>query len=77
MLTIKHVEPGGHESIQEARSVSVISIGTPEGQEYELTAFGCVPNGGAVDIHGVCRYGDGVVYVMNDHGSTVGHYRLG
>jgi hypothetical protein len=32
--------------------------------------------GGAVDEHGVCRYGAGHVYVMNDAGSTVGKYSL-
>jgi hypothetical protein len=71
MLTIKHVEELGHESIQAARSVSYDPAGGGT-----LIAFGCEPNGGAVDADGVCRYGDGRVYVMNENGATVGTYNL-
>lgn len=80
LLTIKHVEKDGHESIQQAHSVSFYPARETEGgkpnDEAHLEVFGCTEIGGAVDEHGHCRYGSGVVYVMNDAGSTVGKYEL-
>lgn len=72
MLTIKHVEKSGHESIQQAHNVSFDP--GDQAQETTLFAYGCTAKGGAVDDDGVCRYGTGVVYVMNDAGATVGKY---
>jgi hypothetical protein len=77
MLTIKHIEKSGHESIQMARSVSYNPNGM-EGHEPRtptLEAHGCTGDGGAVS-NGWCCYGDGKVYVMNDAGRTVGNYDL-
>lgn len=78
MLTIKHVEDGGHESIRMAHTVSF----NPKGKEVDngastptLEAYGCTGDGGAV-VDGYCCYGSGKVYVMNDAGSTVGNYDL-
>lgn len=80
LLTIKHVEKCGHESIQQARNVSFTpkALAHPDtmNPHDELIAFGCTGIGGPVDDHGVCRYGDGKVYVMNDAGATVGNYDL-
>jgi hypothetical protein len=80
LLTIKHVEKSGYESIQQAHSVSFTpaKLAHPDkvDPKDELIAFGCTGKGGAVDSDGVCRYGDGTVYVMNDAGSTVGKYHL-
>ena len=77
MLTIKHIEKGGHESIRMAHSVSFkpdgiegVNAGRPV-----LEAFGCTGDGGPVS-NGWCCYGDGKVFVMNDAGSTVGNYDL-
>ena len=77
LLTIKHVEKDGHESIQQAHSVSFV----PHDEESKvkksrLDAFGCTGQGGAVDDDGCCSYSSGIVYVMNDAGSTVGKYDL-
>lgn len=78
MLTIRHVEKSGHESIQQANNVSFTpkKASHPEDRDPrdELIAFGCTGIGGAVDEFGVCRYGSGKVYVMNDAGATVGNY---
>jgi hypothetical protein len=78
LLTIKHIETGGYESMQQAHSVSFHPNGI-DGDEVKtptLIAYGCTAKGGATDEHGVCRYGTGDVFVMNDAGSTVGKYRL-
>jgi hypothetical protein len=80
LLTIKHIEKSGHQSLQQAHCVSF----TPRGAAHpddknprdEFIAFGCTATGGAVDEHGVCRYGAGTVYVMNDAGATVAKYHL-
>ena len=63
MLTIKHVEDGGHESIEAVVSV----IHDPE----ENLLIGCGPN--RVEI---IRYTSGHAFVMNDAGKTVGVYNL-
>lgn len=80
MLTIKHVEHGGHEGLQQCTSISYTpkNGGHPDDRNprAQLIAFGCTAKGGAVDEHGVCRYGDGMVYVMNETGATVGKYDL-
>lgn len=80
MLTLKHIETSGHESIQQARSVDFTPARASHPDDTsphdQLIAFGCTAIGGAVDADGVCRYGDGIVYVMNDHGSTVAQYYL-
>ena len=80
LLTIKHVEKNGHESVQQCHSVSFTpkEAAHPDTNEPrdELVAFGCTGIGGAVDEHGVCHYGSGTVYVMNDAGATVGKYIL-
>lgn len=81
MLTIKHVEASGYESIRQAHSVSYKPKGyapggdTPTGNA-KLEVFGCTGDGGPVS-DGWCCYADGKVYVMNDAGSTVGVYDLG
>lgn len=78
LLTIKHIERNGYESMQQAHSVSFHPNGVESDDEKKpaLIAYGCTAKDGAVDEHGVCRYGNGTVYVMNDAGSTVGRYSL-
>ena len=73
LLTLKHTEKSGHESVQMAHSVSFAK--GPDGKP-RLDAFGCTGRGGAVDEHGYCQYADGVIYIMNDSGSTVAKYDL-
>ena len=80
MLTIKHVERSGHESIIQAHSVSYKPKGHAPGgdtpaESATLEAFGCTGDGGPVS-DGWCCYGNGKVFVMNDAGSTVGNYDL-
>lgn len=77
LLTLKHVENCGHESIQLAHSVSF----TPQTMKNadrgvtasKLDAFGCTMGGAG----GHCCYSSGIVYVMNANGSTVAKYVLG
>lgn len=75
MLTIKHVENGGREGIQQAHAVAFRPA--KDDAPAILEAWGCTAIGGAVDEDGYCKYGDGRVYVMNDAGATVGNYNLG
>lgn len=72
MLTIKHIEKSGHESVQQARDVA-FQPGDKDA-EMKLTAFGCTAHGGAVDDSGVCLYATGRIFVMNDAGATVASY---
>lgn len=68
MLTIKHREDSGYETVTTAESTSFIP--KTNDTRAELIAFG-VPN----PISDGCnRYCDGVVYVMNERGSTVATY---
>lgn len=81
LLTLKHVEASGHESVQQAHSVSFKPKGYAPGGDTptdraQLEAFGCTGIGGPVDESGWCCYGSGIVYVMNDAGSTVSKYDL-
>lgn len=69
MLTIKHIEEDGHESVSTAREVSF----TPgEG----LRAFGCPGPDEGGRAAGVENYANGRVYVMNESGQTVAVYNL-
>lgn len=74
MLTVKHIENDGHESITSAESV-VFDPAVGQGNEWprgQVIAFG-VPQ---PTSDGCNRYGSGVVYIMNSTGSTVGKYDL-
>lgn len=75
MLTIKHVEKSGHESLTPAETVCFDpAIG--EHGEYpngQVCAFG-VPHPVS---DGCDRYSSGIIYVMNDAGRTVSKYDLG
>ena len=76
MLTVKHIEKNGYESMTPAATVTFTSAsiahpGDPNAKD-EVIAFG-VP----MPVSDGCnRYGSGTVYVMNDHGSTVAKYHL-
>lgn len=74
MLTVKHVEKSGHESVTTAESVS-FDPAAGENNEYprgQLLAFGTPrPITGVFD-----QYSSGTVYVMNSTGATVAIYRL-
>lgn len=63
MLTIKHIEDDGHESIDSV--VSVIH------NAKDNTLIGCGPN--RIEV---IRYTSGHAFVMNDAGKTVGVYNL-
>lgn len=74
MLTVKHVERSGHESVTVAATV-IFDPATGQDKEYpngQVVAFG-VP----MPVSDGCnRYSGGIIYVMNDHGSTVAKYDL-
>lgn len=76
MLTIKHVEKSGFESIQMAHSVWTEDDQNADAKRQILVASGCTALGGATGADGICRYGSGTVYVMNDAGATVGKYHF-
>lgn len=69
MLTVKHVEKSGYESICQASSVSF---------NFEDRLF--IAQGvGSASVSGddFNRYsGSGTIYVMNENGKTVGNYVL-
>lgn len=73
MLTIKHVMPNGHEEIYSAiragATKTAIAVNDCPGQ-FHIEA----PNGNIVILGGE---GDGIFYVMNENGKTVGKYDLG
>jgi hypothetical protein len=74
MLTVKHVEKSGHQSVTPAETV-VFDPAVGKNNEWpkgQVVAFG-VPQPVS---DGCNRYGTGIVYVMNDHGSTVAKYDL-
>lgn len=71
MLTVKHVEKSGHESVTPTTSIA-FDPATGENKEYprgQLLAFGI-----DTTVAGYNRYASGTVYVMNDNGSTVARY---
>lgn len=70
MLTLKHVEDDGHESMMEAISVSF------DGKKGELTGYGSPGPDEGARKDGVVKYATGHVYVMNGQGKTVGVYSL-
>lgn len=74
-LTVRHLEPSGHESITQAISVSFQPGTNPPGdnEDTQLIAFG-VPNPVS---DGCNRYASGTVYIMNEAGATVAKYDLG
>lgn len=69
MLTLRHVEQNGYESLVLAESASF------DKKENILRGFG-IPGSNAAISNGVMAYGDGTVYVMNDNGKTVAVYNL-
>ena len=77
MLTVKHVERSGHESVTTAAS-AYYDPAVGQNNEYpkgQVVAFGS-PNDGGATHEGVTRFGGGKVFIMNDHGSTVANYDL-
>jgi hypothetical protein len=81
MLIVRHVECGGHESVMPCRSVGYEPPEKDQATDWPegcVLAYGCDPKlGGAVDADGVCRFGDGRVFVMSIEGRTVANYDLG
>lgn len=69
MLTVKHVEPTGHETIHEATDVS--SAPADRFGEAVNRVFYTRANS---EVEGITS---GTVYVMNEAGKTVAVYRLG
>ena len=70
MLTIKHIEMDGHESVMSAVSVSF------NAEKNELTGFGSPGPDEGSRKDGVIVYGSGHIYVMNENGKTVAAYNL-
>jgi len=70
MLTLRHVEKNGYESVQQVASVSLEM--PAEHNEYHPTLNRHNENGQVLDG----GYGDGKVYVMNENGKTVAVYDL-
>lgn len=78
MLTVKHIEKSGHQGIRSCRDV-VFDPAIGQNKEYpngQVVAFGVPADEGVVGPDGVCRFGSGHVYVMNEHGATVAKYIL-
>jgi hypothetical protein len=72
MLTIKHVEPNGYESVVSAISTSYYPAGIQgDDSREEFIYHGC-PS--APD--GVGRISYGKVFVMNENGKTVSRYEF-
>ena len=70
MYSIRHVEKNGYESISPARSVSLDPASKENRNRPALLAY---------DEKGECHdagFGDGIVYVMNENGKTIGVYNL-
>ncbi|MDB5618222.1 hypothetical protein [Tardiphaga sp.] len=72
MLTVKHRCPEGHETIVAADSVA-FNPGKDTGRSV-LYLFGASPSPATIGAETALR--DGVAYVMNDAGATVGTYRM-
>jgi hypothetical protein len=76
MLTVKHIEKNGYESLTPAKVVTFTPAKSahPDANNPhdEVIAFG-VP----MPVSDGCnRYGNGMIYVMNEAGSTVARYNL-
>ena len=69
MLTILHVEPSGHESLVQAKRITIEPSVVGENVETRFLHYES-ESGEIVTI------GSGTIYVMNDAGKTVGKYRL-
>jgi len=69
MLTILHVEPSGHESLVQAKRITIEP--SVVGDNVETRFLHYESESGAV-----ITLGSGIVYVMNDAGKTVGKYKL-
>jgi hypothetical protein len=69
MLTVKHVETDGHESVVSATNVDSFE---KNGKTRALVRVFGVSHFPA----GVGEYQNGVIYVMNENGKTVAKYNL-
>lgn len=75
MLTVKHVESNGYQSVTLAE---MVTFDPAIGQNNEYPNGQVIAWGVKQPISDGCnRYGDGLIYVMNDQGSTVAKYDLG
>jgi hypothetical protein len=77
MLTLRHVEASGHESVRAAVEVgyqpkNANGAAVPKA----LFAYGCPGPDSGAQHGGVVEYGNGRVFVMNDAGETVALYDL-
>lgn len=78
MLTVKHIEDSGHETLTPATRVTFTPSscnmdGDTEHPHGDFRMFG-VPDPHYID--GSTRYTKGRIYVMNAAGKTVAHYDL-
>jgi hypothetical protein len=77
MLSIKHIEEGGCESVILAEKVAYFpkAASHPDASNPsdQVIAYGVV-GGGVNGDHST--FGSGWVYVMNDHGKTIANYDL-
>lgn len=75
MLTVKHIERSGYESVISALSVSKYPKATKEAacdSSGMVVAFGVI-NG----LNGNCtKFADGKIYIMNENGKTIANYDL-
>lgn len=72
MFTVKHVEKNGHMSL---RTASEVWYDPAVGEQDEYPHGQLLAGNGSGTEHPF-RYSSGVVYVMNDKGSTVSRYDL-
>lgn len=71
-LTVKHIEPSGHERLMQALSVSY-QPGGDAGASAKVFAFNTAHH----PTDGAPVFDCGTVYVMNEAGATVAKYDLG
>ncbi|WP_267550350.1 hypothetical protein [Rhizobium rhizogenes] len=70
MMTVKHVDESGEESVYPARSVNFVPKGSRKDDADHHTLWRYTEDGTAVPLTG------GFVYVMNVNGNTVARYDL-
>ena len=84
MLSVKHVEPSGDESLFLANQTAFYrrgeltgrADGPPDEKHPVVIAYGVPGPDEGARKDGVVHIGDGTVYVMNDSGKTIAVYDL-
>lgn len=73
MLSVKHIEENGYESITEAERVWTNNPAEDNG--YTTTLYASGGSASKPDSH-PSVFSNGSVYIMNDNGKTIGAYHF-